>query len=459
MTCGPGGKDPFLTTSSPSPPKTASDGDFFTMGQTLTPSVKSSATYFSPATATVTSSAGTTRSYTMTTGPALIASETTLAVSSTSSRLDTGAKVALGVCTAIAALAVSLALMIICRRKRNPRWYLRETSPTNHIRTYSQTPSGSHTSLIRPAPFSSSKTTPLTPPPLRLSDRRLLSSILRPDSLRSSLASPPSELTFPQHPIFAPTISRLLPRHEHHATISSTKSDLDHSFLTSLPSIARSSLSSIDSGQGTVSSVTAASDKTGSVKPGSITITGSGTPPISLSRPPQPYDPPLEISSLVTPAGPPPDQALPRAPPQSYPGSPPVPKFPVVPVPPLSPTSASWLLPPTSHPISPPSQHGGICVAGGVVRDNPAAGVILPRSSRNLCEPTEAYARERQGTRESWGSWSGAGGGGSGFNATGRRKGDGGPRSSGGKKGVGGAAMGLQHLDLEKLGGSYYGIE
>ncbi|KAG9256412.1 uncharacterized protein F5Z01DRAFT_672399 [Emericellopsis atlantica] len=84
---------------------------------------------------------------------------------------------------------------------------------------------------------------------------------------------------------------------------------------------------------------------------------------------------------------------------------------------------------------SSPQRHGNIGVAVGIVRHNPAEGVVLDKNAQDLCELTDEYARESRDT--SWGSWRGGGG----------------PGRVASEQHVGGSVM--RERDLERLGGRY----
>ncbi|CAJ2512101.1 Uu.00g077260.m01.CDS01 [Anthostomella pinea] len=298
---------------------------------------------------------------------------------------------------------------------------------------------------------------------------------------RSSPSPGGDDLASPASPIYAPTHSRLVPRHERRVTTSSIKFPLSAPPPTATHYYARSSVYSLSSGPGT-STITFASHKASSINSGTATVAGTSTPPLSPTRPPRPHDGPLEIPDLVKPAGPPPNRALPPPPP-NHPNSP---TFSVSPVSPLSPTFSPrpLALGGGSSPaisavaIPPPGRHDHDSINSNNTtntksrhhhshhqhhqhhHDPAAIGIALSASTstKELCDLTESYARE---TRESWGSWSGAGGGGPGTNPAAPKRGSNSPRGSadrkggGGGGGGGGSSVALQELDLEKLGGRY----
>ncbi|KAI5926033.1 hypothetical protein F4810DRAFT_620165 [Camillea tinctor] len=310
--------------------------------------------------------------------------------------LTAGSKAAIGVCASLGIIALIFLLVFLFRRRRSfPRNYLK-SSPVvpRHIRSFSEPPSGSRTSLIAPlmtpVTSASSRTAPCTPP-ARLSDRKYIGSCFNQDAPHSR-SSPRGRRTaddpgLPVSPVFAPpqshhsttTNSKLAPRHSRRATTSSIRFPLPAS---PPPHCAQSSMYSL---------------------PGASTTTFGSNP---NRGPPAP-------APLRLPSGPPPTRALPPPPP---PGA--------------SPTSPTF-------PRSPTTYHH---------RYSPGVGA----AARELCDLTEAYAREARGG--SWGSWSGGVGGGPG----GRKRGSDGTssRGSGGGKGSS-AGMALRELDLEKLGGRY----
>ena len=87
------------------------------------------------------------------------------------------------------------------------------------------------------------------------------------------------------------------------------------------------------------------------------------------------------------------------------------------------------------------TRHGDVGVAVGLVNHNPANGVTLAGSARDLCELTEEYERE---ARNSGGSWSGKGGGGPGVASASTKK-----------VYMTGSKTTLKEGDLEKMGGGY----
>lgn len=300
-------------------------------------------------------------------------------LTTTGSPLSAGAKVAIGVGSAVALIAlVAAVLLCLYRRKR------RTKSPHRSLRTQLRLaqqvpPSHSPTPLISATHSAASGNAPLTPP-LRLRDRRFLPSILRPGN--RSPSPPLTPLTpaysptysptthrlhpgsgntgvFPASPICSPTTNKLIPRHEsaprvhagsigstHTAATTGTSNMAPHSFPTAMPlpgtANSRGSLSSygtsdrsIITGTGPSSSLrneishqyhmpfTAPSPVTGGSRG-----QGTATPPGSPTRPPRPHETPLEIPDLVSPAsptgagpatpsrlGPPPNRSLPPPPP------------------------------------------------------------------------------------------------------------------------------------------------
>ncbi|KAI0451535.1 hypothetical protein F5B21DRAFT_381163 [Xylaria acuta] len=347
----------------------------------------------------------------------------------TSPGLTEGAKAAISIFSVIAVLALTAVLLLLIRRRqRSPR----DSSPGPRLITYVNRPypipdSDSGTHLITPPPSASSRSVPLTPP-AKLSERKYLEPALKTETLRPPASPSVANRTFPSSPISVPTRSRPRPRHERNDTTNSIKSAAIRAASVP-PHHPQSSVYSLSSGPGG-STVTVESNKVSSVHSGSATATGTSTPPLSAMRFPRSHESPLESSDFVTPAGPPPNRALP-APPPNHPNSP---TFSVSSVSPRSPTFPARALTRGDSPIVPTQQ--------GNTTSRPPTSI----SAKELRELTESYARE---TRESWGSWSGVGGGGPGVMSAGRKRG------SAEKKGETKTAVPLQELDLEKLSGRY----
>ncbi|KAI3338363.1 hypothetical protein F4824DRAFT_77824 [Ustulina deusta] len=350
-----------------------------------------------------------------------------------SAQLPGGAKAAISVFSVIAVLAIAALLLLLFRRRRMG---VRSNSLGLLLTPYDKRPypgprSGSLTPLITPLPSASSRSAPLTPP-AKLSDRKYLQPVLREGASRPPASLDTGDQTFPSSPTRAPAQSRIIPRHKRRATTKSTRAAT--TTTVPIPShYPQSSVYSSSSGPG-ASTITIDSNKASSMHSGSATVIGTSTPPSSTTRFPRGHDGSLELSDFVTPAGPPPSRALP-APPLNHPNSS---SFPVPPVSPRSPTFPGPALVRGDSPIVP--THQGIATAAPV-----------SISTQELLDLTESYARE---TRESWGSWSGVGGGGPGVTAPGhkRRRGN---RSSRDKKEETKAIVARQELDLEKLSGRY----
>ncbi|KAK9413506.1 hypothetical protein SUNI508_11929 [Seiridium unicorne] len=454
--CGSWEKDPFQVVSMP--PTASGHSDFTIQLATSTGPATSAFTGSFSAEAWTSSVAGQGGDDATTPASQATQTSTTFSTSSTpSSGLDTGGQIAIGVCAAIAALALLLALLCM-RKRRSSRGYIRTPPTPRALASQDLLQNNSHLYLVMPLTSSSSKTPQPLTPPMRLSDRRFLPSVLDPSSVRSSSAPPYStdpDTTHPQHPIASPTTTRFLPRHECQTTLSSTRSEFEGSTSNNPP---RSSVISATSGPGTVSSMASSSAKTNSITSGSATITSTVTP-ASPIRPQRPHDTPLEIPGLVAPAGPPPKCALPPTPsfqfqiPCSSPTVPPLKSLlpPISPVSPISPLSPSGQL---NQPVSPLPFPGDIGIAIGVVQSNPAAGIERESSSHDLCQPTEAYIRKKHETRDSWGSWSGPRGGVPGDKSTGKREAS---RVSKNGNAKGGSIMVavLRELGLARLAGSY----
>ncbi|KAI0865513.1 hypothetical protein F4860DRAFT_312897 [Xylaria cubensis] len=350
-----------------------------------------------------------------------------ISTNAASSRLTEGAKAAISIFSVIAVLAITAVLLLLVhRRKKIPR----SSSPSPPLITFVNRPypipnSDSGTPLITPPPSASSSNAPppLTPP-AKLSERKYLESALNIGTPRPPASPSVANRTFPLLPAGVPTQSGPVPQHERNDTLS-VKSPAIRG--TSVPlQHPQSSVYSLSSRPDS-STVTVGSNKQSSVHSGSATVTGPSTPPLSATRFPRTHEGPLEAS--VTPAGPPPSRALP-APPPNHPNSP---TFSVSSVSPRSPTFPARCLARGDSPVVPTQQ-------GNTSR--PPNSI----SAKELRDLTESYARE---TRESWGSWSGVGGGGPGITSAGRKRG------SSEKKGETKAGVPLQDLDLEKLSGRY----
>ncbi|KAI3327837.1 hypothetical protein HD806DRAFT_519783 [Xylariaceae sp. AK1471] len=359
-------------------------------------------------------------------------SPTSTDVSSTG--LSGGAKAAIGVFSVIAVLAITALLLLIFRKRRKQP---KSSSPKSFLipygnGSYHKPRSGSQTPLITPTPIASSRSAPLTPP-AKLSDRRYLQPVFDQGAPRPSASSSMGDLAFPSSPICAPAHTKPPPRHERRATTSSIRFPV--TTTAAMPShYPQSSVCSLGSGPG-ASTTTVESYKASSTYSGSATVTGTSTPPLSPTRVARAHDGPLESSDFATPAGPPPNRALPRPPP-NHPNSP---TFSVSPTSPRSPTFPARLLTRGASPVVP--------VQKGNNTSPPA-----PASTKELRDLTESYARE---TRESWGSWSGIGGGGPGVGPASRKRGSGSPQGCAEKKAETVTAMALQELNLEKLSGRY----
>ncbi|KAI1811527.1 hypothetical protein GGS20DRAFT_588442 [Poronia punctata] len=338
-----------------------------------------------------------------------------------SDELSGGAKAAIGVFSVLAALAVATILFVLIihhRRRKNQRRPPPLFIPFDND-SYCDPGSGPHAPLIATPPPTSSRNTPLTPP-AKLSDRRFLHPAFHNGTTRSSAPSNLGNASKPSSN--GPTHSKLASQHQHQRQAAASDIGLPIGTATAGTShCSQSSLYSVSTGPGTMT-------KPISIRSGSVTIMGTGTPPLSPTiKTARAHDVSTEPSGPAMPAGPPPKRALP-APPPNHPNSP---VFSPSPVSPLSPT-----FPPRT-------------VAKGDYRSTAPQPSV---STQELCDLTESYAREPRG---SWGSWSGVGGGGPGVNHTGRQRGSGSPRSSAQKKAESTTHVPLKELDLEMLSGRY----
>ncbi|KAI0102395.1 hypothetical protein GGR51DRAFT_289455 [Nemania sp. FL0031] len=364
--------------------------------------------------------------------PIPFASTSILATSSTStsspsssnpssSQLTGGAKVAIAIFSALGLLAIIATLLLLFRRwRRSPR----SQSSGPRLVSYDNPPypgphSTSRTPLITPPSSASSRRTPLIPP-AKLSDRRYLQ-----PAFKTGAPSGEIDRNSPSSPIRSP---KSIHQHGRRATTSTIQPPTAIKAPVS-PNYSQSSVYST-SGVG-ASTTTMEANKASSAYSSSATVTGTSTPPPTPKKFPRTHDGQLELSDFVTPAGPPPSRALPALPTSLL--SPP--NSPITSAPPLSPQSPTSPAQSVVRGDSPivPSRQGG-------TRVPPA-----PISTKELCELTESYAQE---VRESWGSWSGVGGGGPGV-ALGRKRGS--SEKNGEKK----SPAAIQDIDLEKLGGRY----
>ncbi|KAI4599199.1 hypothetical protein KJ359_002158 [Pestalotiopsis sp. 9143b] len=331
--------------------------------------------------------------------------------SASSNDLNNAGKIAVGICSTLAALALVFTIWCIRRRKRSAKGYIQTPPMTRAFKAHYQEPSESHASLISmpaappppplppPPPaaaFPTARPSQSLTPPMRLSDRRFLPSTSSPTSARSFSAPPYSsqpDLAMPEQPAYT---SRTSPPHEKCETMSSIESNYtdahnyDHG--TDAAAVPRGSVSS--------SGTTNSSRKVVSFVSGcsTATITGPGTPPppapppLSTSRARRAHET-LVPAGLITPAGPPPERALPAAPLRSPPQSP---GPPVSPVSPLSPASHSAK---AFRSVSPIPSAGEIGVAIGMGQDG---------AGTEPSEPARVRARGNRGTQDSgWGVWMG----------------------------------------------------
>ncbi|KAK5632464.1 hypothetical protein RRF57_008179 [Xylaria bambusicola] len=352
-----------------------------------------------------------------------------------SSRLSSGVTAAISVFSVIAVLAITaLLLFLFHRQKKGPgssSLGLRLTPYDSRL--YPGPRSGSLTPLITSPPSTLSRPVPLTPP-AKLSDRKYLQPVQRQGASQTSASLGVGNKTLLPSPARAPIQS---PAKSRHKRVTATTTTSSQTLTTTEPppsfQCPQSSIYSSSSGPGT-STITIDSNKASSIHSGSATVVGNVTPPSSATRFPHTHDRSLEFSDYVTPAGPPPNRALP-APPPSHSNSLSCSVSPTSSLSPTFPASASIH---GENPIV-STQHGI------------ATATPVPLSAKELRDLTESYARE---TRESWGSWSGVGGGGPGITSPGRKKGRG-NRGSADKKRETKTVTVSQNLDLEKLSGRY----
>ncbi|WYZ36666.1 hypothetical protein EsH8_II_000172 [Colletotrichum jinshuiense] len=319
--------------------------------------------------------------------------------------MPTSIKIAIGASSTVAFLAIlAFVVFLFCRRPRHGYAQSIKSETKHHALPQANSP----TPLISPAASTHEAVhTPLTPPP-RLQERRLLPALLGPERPSIDVSIPGTPLgasvaqagIFSQSPIASPTASKLAPRNDRSPRV----------YGVPPPRISTGAAQP----RKTASVGSAASGRTVTA---AFNVPGHPTSP---TRPPRPHEIPLRIPDLVCP-GPPPNRALP-------------------PAPPLSPVSLSPLF---------RQQHGsgggsiGVAVSNGWVPPrNPARGVVLGKESRDLCDLTESCAKESR-ERDSWGSW-GVGGGGTGVGASSVQRGSGRVNSPV-----------LEEADLERMGGRY----
>ncbi|KAK8107348.1 uncharacterized protein PG998_009361 [Apiospora kogelbergensis] len=386
-------------------------------------------------------------------------------------RLGFGAKIAIGICMALATVVLVIALLFLRRRRRNTRGYRRAPPiSAQHTRAASeQPPQATHMFLMTPPASSSSKTTPCTPPPLRLSDRKYLpppyapssrttTPPITPDADASTTAEiyPHSAMPFARSFVGDPVAAnKFTPRRERRTTATTiTKSAIRHGTPSSTPS----STSIIPENAALRQSTNSNEDRMSNSKPKPLIRSPAAASPSSFSsspsypaRPPRPFTcgPPLEIPNLVTPAGPPPTWALPQPPPPASPPystrslvqSPLKPKPTPTPsrrlhshasLPPLAPPApalavSSPLSPILSvSPLSSPRSVSSPVHSPLIPSTPPASTATLPPPSTSCYEPlsqdsgasrglpsqlrdlhSNSRGSAKRDTHESWGSWSG----------------------------------------------------
>ncbi|OHE90483.1 hypothetical protein CORC01_14224 [Colletotrichum orchidophilum] len=340
--------------------------------------------------------------------------------------LPMGAKVAIGASSIITFLAI-MAFMICLFRRRSREEY--NYSLKKEIRHPNPRPDTSPTPLSRNLyAIREGIRTPLTPPP-RLQQRRLLSTPRNPERPHINVSIPRTPLDasvetaggyspFPISPSSTPTptTTRLPPEYNR-----STKP------YYGVPP--PSTFDGTGSRSGKTSSMSSAASGRTATTVSNVSSTFPHLTPSWPMRPPRPHEKSLQIPDLVCP-GPPPNRSLPPA----TPGSP------------ASPISFHGKQHQHQH------QHrqrgdsfSSVSAAvsnGWVPPRSPARGLVLGKESRDLCDLTEACARESR-ERSSWGSWS-VGGGGTGVGASSIQKVDG--RVS---------SPVIEEADLERMGGRY----
>ncbi|KAH8178302.1 hypothetical protein LIA77_03384 [Sarocladium implicatum] len=302
---------------------------------------------------------------------------------------STGKKVTIAV-SVIVLIVILAALFCLFRIRalRKRRSEINDTS-THGPPSFTHTPSSSFPTPLIPShrPDSAGTT-----PPLRLKERRLI-----PSGTWSSSSSMRHGSGFPQSPLYSPGRAKLIPRREEMRRVVK---------IHTAPLLENVGWSiedgSIRSGK---SSYTAASSTRSDHRVRSGCNSRSAASAQKIRHP-------SRVHSLASP-GPAPNKKLPPTPVKGNHQS----------------RAASL------------TRHGDVGVAIGLVNHNPANGVTLAGSARDLCELTEEYERE---ARNSGGSWSGNGGGGPGV-----------ALASPKKTYMSSPKTTLREDDLEKMGGGY----
>ncbi|KXH60011.1 hypothetical protein CSAL01_12038 [Colletotrichum salicis] len=344
--------------------------------------------------------------------------------------LSIGTKVAIGTSSAIAFLAIMAFVICLFRRRSQDDYDHSLKSEIGHPNPRpdtSPTPLSGHLYAIREG-----SRTPLTPPP-RLQQRRLLSTHGSPErpSININVSIPGTPLgasvekaggfsPSPISPASTPTplANRIPPKYD--------RSTKPYYGVSPPPNTFGGGAGLRSSGK-TSSMSSAASSRTATTVSNVSSIFPHLTPSWPM-RPPRPHEKPLHIPDLVCP-GPPPARSLPPAPPGSS----------------ASPVSFhKKLLLQQQQQQKRGDSFDSVSAAvsnGWVPPRNPARGVVLGKESKDLCELTEACARESR-ERNSWSSWS-IGGGGTGVG------------TSSVQKGGGVNSPVLEEADLERMGGRY----
>lgn len=365
--------------------------------------------------------------------------------SSTSDNLSAGVKAAVAVCAVLALLIFLGFGIFFCRRHANRKRPFSTSCLKADIRHHHGLPphpADSPTPLISPTNSASGALAPLTPP-LRLRDRKLLPSILRPISRSSSppltSLSPPNspnhvshqhQLLFPSSLICMPTIDKLAPRHERTPNVYGIP--VPPSTLSAVSTGPRSSFGSFAASGSTTANSSLRNEKTTNTNHSTTKIPSTG--PCSPNRPPRPHEAALEIPDLVSPTSP---------------------------LPVYSPTSHAGHTPNRGAAVSPTSPVSPLSLYSHVTTSPTAASTDLTSEAHALCELTKEYAREK---RESWSSWTTGGGGPGVALSPARSKQATGPSKLQNSEVVDWANTGeapatppplLKEQDLESLGGKY----
>ncbi|KAI0200541.1 hypothetical protein F4808DRAFT_154209 [Astrocystis sublimbata] len=237
--------------------------------------------------------------------------------SATSTRLTTGAKVAISIFSIIAGVAIiAILLFLIRQRKRRSRSSSPQPPQSPYVnRSYPIPSNGSGTRLITPPPTASSRSVSLTPP-AKLSERKFLDPARRTGTPRPPTSPNVANLTSPSWPIDGSAQSGPISRLK-----AGNMADNDRFPTARAAAAPPSSVYSVSS-ELSGPTATVHGNKVSSVHSSSASVTGHNMPPPpSVTKFPRKPEAPLSSSEYAAPAAPAPTRALP-APPHNHPNSP-----------------------------------------------------------------------------------------------------------------------------------------